>query len=559
MDIDTTKIQWDAAPIDANAIQWDAQETASVKPLTKGDKILQGIADPIHGGAQLLTNLLPEGIVKAGNQFNNWLADKTGLVAKLPEGGVDQQVRDLEKVYQARRVASEPMIPGSPPTEPGFDGYRMFGNVISPANFALAARAPQAASTLGRVGVGAGMGATSAAMNPITEGADFAAEKLKQTGLGALVGGAVPVVTGALSRMISPNASKNAELQLLKSEGVKPTIGQTLGGRWNAAEEKLQSIPIIGDAIANARNRSFDTFNTAAINRASGKVGEKVQGSGQAAVKQAGDAISKTYDDTLSKINPVTFDNQFATELSQLHGMAQNLTPNLREKFNKTLSDVVAGRVSKQGTMISDTYKKVDSELGNIVSKYGKSSVASEQEFGDAISQMQNLLKQQMMRSNPQAADKLKAADAAWANLVRVEQAAKSAKNAEGIFTPAQLNQAIQGADDSVRGRAVARGTALMQDLGNSGQKVIGNKVPNSFTADRALMGIGSLGAGAFNPAIPASLLGGAAMYTKPMQALMNGLVSSRPQVAQPVAGALNKYSSSLVPLGTQFGLEFSK
>ena len=91
---------------------WDAP------PMSRMDRFSQGLKDPINGGAQLLTNLLPKGVVDAGNTANNWLADKTGLVGRLPAGGVDQQVREQETKYQARRGDS------------GLDGYRLAGNVL---------------------------------------------------------------------------------------------------------------------------------------------------------------------------------------------------------------------------------------------------------------------------------------------------------------------------------------------------------------------------------------------------------------------------------------------
>ena len=68
---------------------------------------------------------------------------------------------------------------------------------------------------------------------------------------------------------------------------------------------------------------------------------------------------------------------------------------------------------------------------------------------------------------------------------------------------------------------------------------MLGNKIPNSFTTDRALIAGGGLGAGLLNPAIPAGLLAGAGLYTKPMQGLLAHLVSTRPQAAQQVAGML--------------------
>lgn len=530
---------------DLSAELFAAPAQPPAQPLSRTDKIAKGLRDPIDGGAQLLTNMLPEGVTQAGNRLNNWLADKTGLVGRLPEGGVDQQVRDGEKQYQAQRATGG---------ESGFDGYRLMGNVANPANFALASKIPAVASLLGRMGLGATAGAVSAGLTPIGEG-DFASEKAKQIAAGAVVGGAVPAVTSGIARAISPKASTNANLALLKGEGVRPTVGQALGGRWNALEEKLQSLPIMGDAIAKARTGSLEQFNRAAINRASGKVGAQVDEIGQEGVAKAGDAISKAYDDALGKISGVRLDGRFNKDLMQLRGMAQGLTETMKSKFNTAVNETVLRKVSKAGSILPDDYKAIDSELGQLASRYGKSSTASEQELGDAVMQLQSLLKQQMIRSNPKVADELRAADAAWANLVRVEGAAKSGKNAEGMFTPAQLNGAIQAADGSVRKRAVGRGTALMQDLGNAGQSVLGNKVPNSGTPERLFIGAGAVGSGAIAPAIPASLLGGAGLYLSPVQRALVGAVSARPQAAQPVANAFRKAAPALVPGSAQLGI----
>lgn len=516
-----------------------------------GEKIGMGLGDPIHGGAQLLTNILPRGVVEAGNSLNNWIADKTGLVARLPEGGVDQQVREREADYQKRRNAAG---------DTGIDWARIGGNVVNPANLALASRMPQAASFLGRVGVGAGGGAATSVLNPVTEGDDFATEKAKQIAMGAVAGGVVPAVTGAAARVVSPKASTNPNVQLLRNEGVTPTVGQALGGRWNAAEEKLTSVPILGDFISGARGRALEQFNSAAVNRATAPIGQKVQGTGQQAVREAGDALSQAYDDALSRIQGVQFDQQFMGQLTQLRSMGNSLVTGgmhggPREVFASKVKNIVLDRMGPNGTMLPETYKKVDSEIGGLAAKYGKSSVASEQELGDAFKQLQALLKDQMLRSNPAVANELKKIDAGWARLVRVEGAGKIGKNNEGAFTPGQLNTAIQQADQSTRKRAVARGTALMQDLGNAGQAVLGNKVPNSFTTDRALLAGGSLGSYFLDPTIPASLLGAGLMYTKPMQGLLSGAVSARPQAAQSVADALRKTSPGLIPLGAQVGL----
>lgn len=514
-------------------------------PLSRTDKFLTGITDPIHGGAQMLTKVLPESVVSAGNAANNWLADNTGLVARLPDGGVDQAVRERESAYQAQRQAAG---------ESGFDGYRVIGNVVSPANAALAMRGLGAATTGARVAGGALTGGASALMNPVTQG-DFASEKAKQVGTGAAFGAAVPAVTAAIGRVISPAASRNPDIAALRGEGVNPTLGQTMGGRWNAAEEKMSSLPIIGDMISNRRGDALEQFNRAAINRATKPIGVRIDDVGRDGVNRAQRAISQAYDDALGQIKGVRLDQQFNQDFGQLKQLTRGLTPPMKNKFDKVANDILGSR-SQTGAMTAETFKRVDSELGNIAGKFQGSAVASEKEFGDAVMQLKGLLGQQARRSNPIAAEALRKADQAYANLVRIEGAANAAGQSTGVFTPAQLGAAVRMADKTVRRRANAGGNALMQDLSTAAQNVIGNKVPNSGTSDRFWMNAGTLGAGSMiSPAATMGLLGGAAMYTSPAQRALTGLLASRPQAAQAVRNSLLQASPGLVPLGSQVGL----
>lgn len=534
MPIDPNSIKWDDGP---KGIVWDDAPPKPAKPLSRTERVGFGMADPIHGGAQLLTKALPDSVVSAGNRFNNWLADNTGLVARIPEGGVDQMVRQREADYQARRG------------EEGFDGYRLVGNVASPTNLAFGYAGSAASRGLpALMAGGAATGAAAGSLTPATSNEqDFETEKKSQVALGAFGGSLAPAFVAGLSRVISPIASRNPLLQQLRGEGVNPTIGQALGGSFSRAEEKLTSAPIVGDMISRARRGAVEDFNKAAIKRAVSKVGGQVDDVGFEAVAKAGDQISKAYDDALSSVSQVKFDGQFAQDLTQLRGMSKALVPEMRKKFDQQLRDIVGGRTSQANAMLPETFKKVDSELGKNAARYGRSTAASEQELGDALKQLQSLLRQQAARNSPEFASKLSAADEAWANLVRVEGATKAAKNAEGVFSPAQLNQAIQTADNSVRKRAVARGNALMQDLGNAGQTVLGNKVPDSGTAGR-LMNLGALGTGFFDPTIPLALAAGGGLYTGPAQRLMVNALASRPQSAQAVANALRNRSFAVSP-----------
>jgi hypothetical protein len=520
-------------------------------PLSRTEKVTQGMVDPINGGAQLLTHVLPGSVVNAGNRFNNWLADKTGLVGRLPDGGVDRQVREGEAKYEARRAAGG---------ESGFDGYRMTGNVLSPANWATGAGAmvPRAANLLTRAGAGAMGGGLSALLNPVTQGdsSDYWTEKGKQVGAGVVGGGLAAPVVGAVGRLVSPNASRNPNVNLLKAEGVEPTLGQTLGGWANRLEEKAQSMPLMGDMINAARGRSREQFNVAAINRAVEPIGAKVTDAGQSGVVQAGNALSKAYDDAINQVKFFKLDPKYTADRAQLDQMAQGLVPTMRNVYRQTVKTLIDDRISPTGAILGKTFKDIDSELGKDARDYLSSSVASERKLGEALQQAQSLLREQLGRSNPQASAQLKAADEGWANLVRVEGASKLAKNSEGVFTPGMLNSSIQTADKSVRKRAVARGEALMQDLGNAGQQVLGNKVPNSGTAERTMIGLGGLGLGVLSPMIPAGLAAGGLLYTRPVQNLLSGAITTRHQSAQAVAEALRRASPALSPAAAQIALE---
>lgn len=519
-----------------------AKPSAKAAPtLGKLDRFGKGLRDPVDAGAQLLTNMLPSGVVSAGNRLNNWLAENTGLVGKLPEGGVDQQVREQEKAYQSARGE-------------GFDAMRLAGNVLNPANLAIAAKLPQAATLGGRMLVGAGGGAASSIFSPVTEG-DFATEKAKQAGIGAVGGGVVPAIGGGIARVVSPKNTTDPAMMLLRAEGVKPTLGQTLGGAWNKAEERLQTaLPITGDAIVHARSKARDQFNQAAINRALDPIGAKVNGVGHEAVKEAGDILSDTFERGYKMLGNFQVDPAATSALSTLKRSTAMLPKSERAAFNEMWTKY-QNALTPQKHLLPDDYAMLREGLGKKAAEFGGSNDAYQRQVSGAFKQMNEILEQNAERANPAAAELLSKAREGWANLVRVEGAATSAKGTSGVFTPGQLLMAVKAGDKSVRDRATGRGTAFMQDLAGSGQSVLGNKVPDSGTAGRAAYGLGALGLGTINPAIPAGLLGGAALYTPPMQSLLTTLVGRRPQVAEPIAETIRRLSPALSPMSAQIGL----
>lgn len=539
---------------DTEAGPWTKYATAepapTADPVSRTDKIAKGLRDPIDGGAQLLTNILPNGIVNAGNSLNNWLADKTGMVGRLPEGGINQQIRDNETSYQQSRTAGG---------ESGFDGYRVLGNIANPANLALAAKLPQAATLASRIGVGAMGGGASALLDPVTGGDSYFGDKGKQIAAGAIGGGLVPAVAGGIGRVISPKASLDPNLAMLKKEGITPTIGQTLGGWANRVEEKAQSLPIMGDAIAAARQKSSGQLNRAAMNRALSPVGENLPiniNLGNDAIEYTRRTLGNKYDALIPKMT-VQADQPFAASVKNLQGMVQQgaLDPKYSNKFEQILRDRVIGKFQGQNSMTGQTLKDTQSYLSNEIKRYGASQDPDARLLGDALKELGSSLKDLSIRSNPKLATELRAIDTGWANFKRVQKAASSVAAEDGMFSPAQLHNAVKAADRSKDKARFAEGNALMQDLSSVGKSTLTNKVPDSGTAGRLMMGAGGLASYALNPAIPMGLVGGAAMYTPAMQGLLRGAVGARPQSAQTVAQMLQKTAPAFIPSGAQIGL----
>jgi hypothetical protein len=506
----------------------------------------RGMLDPIEGGAQLLErgakSLFPDSVAKV-NQFNNYLADKTGLVGRLPEGGVDQLAQDNEKKYQESRGA-----------DAGFDGARLLGNIASPANLAIAVKAPAAAVSAGlglKTALGAATGAASSVLNPVYgDDKDFWKEKAKQAAIGGGTGGILPALGQGLSRVISPNATRNPNLQLLKEEGVTPTIGQTLGGRWNALEEKMQSLPIVGDMITNARKGANSEFETAAFNRALKPIGQELPKglNGRDALIHTENVLKDSYENVLGKIGALRPDQQFNTKVADLQTMVNKLVMPKAEKakFSSALNDVNSS--IENGAMTSDAFKALESSLGSDASKLGRSTNIYEGKLAPAVKQLQAELREMLQRQAGGNADELKQVNAGWANFKRVQNAGAKIGAEEGNFNPAQFQNAVRTMDKSKDKAMFARGNALGQDLGDAGKAVLGSKVPDSGTAGRLLMGGGAILSGSINPAIPAGLIAGAGMYTKPVQGLLNSAVTSRPQSAQEVAELVKQLSTSSTP-----------
>tara|TARA_R110000868_G_scaffold171458_1_gene407166 strand:- start:3071 stop:4627 length:1557 start_codon:yes stop_codon:yes gene_type:complete len=497
---------------------------ATGKPLAG---VKRGVYDVMEGASQ--------GLVHGAAAITPDVMGARGAMGDYSKG-IDATVAQNERNYQATRDGS-------------FDIGRLIGNIAGIAP--LAAMAP---ATLGGA-TAAGM--ASGGLQPVY-GGDYATEKSKQMGIGGAGGFAGGLIGKGISRVLAPKTSAAAKEML--DAGVTPTPGQIMGGTANAVEQKLTSVPIVGDAIAAGRRRAMGQFNTATINKALSPIGHKISGkiTGREAIETAGRRVSEAYDDIVPKM---TFkaDQRFASELTNLRSLAKNLSKDGAEQFDNIVQNQVISKLAPETGMASgETLKTMTSEIGRLGVGYSKSSAAGERELGSALRELQRVIKSAASRNSPKQAMRLSQVDKAYSMLLRIENAAGRAGSKEGVFTPAGLRAAVKQLDSSMRKRNFARGKAPMQRFAESAENVLGSTVPDSGTPGRlATGGLGLAGLAAFNlpVAIATALGGGAAMlpYSPIGQKAAAALLASRPASMRAAGKAIDRMSpfmGAAAPLG---------
>ena len=494
-----------------------------------GGRVLQGMRDPIDEAAALLPKGL-QAVTSLGGYAPNPVSEFLGSEASRVQG----MNKANEADYQAAKQAT------------GFEGSdaaRFTGNVLSPANLAVASKMPMALRGVQAVKAGAGVGAVGGALTPSGDVNDenYWMNKAQEIGKGAAFGAGTSGLLAGAARMVKPETNAMAA-QLIK-EGVTPTPGQILGGAFNTIEEKLQSVPILGDAIGYAKRKTQEEFNKAALNRALEPIGEKATQAGRAGVLEVKEKLGKAYESLLPKIS-FKPDQQFAQEFNNLKQMATGLGPKEQAKFNSIIAEVES-KFSPNGSMLGTTFKTVESKLNKEAKTFSKSLDAYQQELGGALNEALRIMRDTLPRVNPGFSDELKAINTGYANYARIRQAASSTASGarEGMFTPAQLAQAVRGQDTSAGKGASATGQALMQDLAERGTNVLGSKVPDSGTTGRAALLGGGVAAGATGTAIPlaVALTAGSLPYLG--RKTTAAMLTKRPESAKKLAELIRNTS----------------
>lgn len=534
---------------DASSNPVGNQASRDVNASNDAKGALGRIGDLVYGGAMGAAGL----VEKPAQLVLNGAAQLSG------DGVASRYVKDKAAQFNKFLHDQEAQYQADTP-DSAAAGIGRVGAATVPFLFGgAAAEAPQAVGAIQKIaqalkstGITAAKGGGYAGITqPVTnvqqtgDSNNFFPEVAKQIGFGAASSLAGKAIGDKVASVIRPNT--NPEVRALIDQGITPTTGQILGGGFARTEEKLTSVPILGDLIKNSQRRSIEDFNRATYGRALDPIGLKPSGEiGRAGVADVKAKLGNAYDDLLPNLQ-FKADPQFSSEINNLTSMIQNgnVPPKIADQFNSIVKNEVFSRMTKQGSMDGQSFKELETKLGLEIKRFGQSQDPNDRALADGLGEVLQSARGVLSRTNPQYAEQLANINQGYANYARIRGAASSLGATDGIFTPAQLQNAVKAGDKSAGKGNFATGTALMQDLSESAKNVLGSKYPDSGTIGRALMSSAPAAAGAayLNPALAAGVgIGGtlaAAPYTAMGQKLAAALLTKRPAVAEPIANAV--------------------
>lgn len=402
---------------------------------------------------------------------------------------------------------------------------------------------------------GAAVGGASGALTPTESGVsgmEAVQEIPQKVGLGAVGGAGGTALGRGVANVVAPKLSEAA--QKLIGEGVNLTPGQMMGGALRKLEDKLTSVPLLGDIIDYSRTKGIEEFNKAAFKRALDPIGGTVpKETGRAGVEAVKTQISDAYNTLLPKMTFVP-DKPLYDSLSRLDKAVVGLPKPETKMVADNVKSIIQKHMdtSKNGLISGNSYKAIETDIGDLASNYA-GATGTDAMVGKAYKQALGQVRDALSRSNPDYAEELGNVNKAFANFSRIRRAGSMA-NTQEMITPSQLANAVKAADESAGKGATATGKALMQDLTDAGVQVLPSKIPDSGTAGRSalvnmLLGAGgAAGGSSAYQAFPtvttvgAGLAGAAAApYLPGARQLATTLIGKRPESAKKLADAIRE------------------
>jgi hypothetical protein len=436
------------------------------------------------------------------------------------------------------------------------------GNVAATAPLAMLAPEVAGMGLMGRAATGAALGAANGAVAPVENpGDNFWQQKGAQIGTNALVGGAAVPVTSALGGIIQGVA--DPVRRRLADAGVTMTPGQILGGAWQNTENKLTSVPVLGDMIRNAQQRSVQSFNRATYQNALEPIGGQLPGNvgaGSGGVAYVRNQIGNVYNSIEPRAS-FTFDQNFVNDLNGIRNTLGQMAPGSLPQFDNIVQNQIAGKLAGGaqngigGTMTGAQWGDTRSMISRIARNQIRGDASADQlALHDALSDLGDAVNAGVGRSSPpDVLPTLNQANSSYARYKMLERASasKGAADNGNVFTASQYSNGVR---NNATAFQKATNSGLNGQMAADATNVLGSKYPDSGTVGRSLLTLG-LGALAGHAAAPGAVIPGAIgigaaslPYTALGQRLAQGLLMNRPALAQPVGNAITNGLAPLAP-----------
>ncbi len=431
-------------------------------------------------------------------------------------------------------------------------------------------------------GVGAGMRpGLRAALGDSAYGALYGAgEQNDNRAMGAGLGAGAGLIGNRVGAGVMRGAGAtmrgvvNPAADALRARGVPLTVGEVLGGGWKKAQDAMASIPVVGSMVERRALDGRQAFNRAAFNEAGETINAPINATGQQGVEALDGARSQAYRDALDPTQVDLNDPQFINDIGDLGNQIARIpdTDNARTAAMDAIQYRMGSAVQPDGTLTGRDFQEAYRGLSRAGRERGPNT-AYAHEFGQVMRSGQDALTGTLQRQAPEAYEGFLNANNANRHLNILADAVNAAKNQDDVlFTPAQLGTAATANARNFASKvAAARGDRPFNDLALAGQQVMGQRLPDSGTAARAMVGLGltSLGGGAagYDAADAQGAVTGAlapaavltALGTRRGQAALTAALLRRGAQFRRVGNAtvdLAPYGGDLAGLGSVFGVQ---
>lgn len=472
--------------------------------------LIRGLRDPIDAGAQLLTRGL-EVVAPAGSSFEQWAQNER----KKVEGINTEAERDYQQNWRQGQMQ-------------GLDAGRIAGNIVATAPLVTV---PGLAPTT--VGGAVRLGAVSGALQPVTTDrpdVDFAGEKLGQTALGSLFGGAGHGAGKVVSKVLKPTstaapANQQAGIDAAKRLGVKLTPGQQTGSMGlQQVEAVLARTP-----GASGPMQAFQQANQAALNRAGASaIGETSDVLSEQVLAAARQRLGADFKN-LSSSTKVALGDDFLSALSKIDELNRGLGPFANAQIDDLVNKGL--ELAAKGSLDGKAYQTLRSRLTD---RAGDAFRAGNSELGQALKTLRDSL-DDAARAGMDDATKA-AWDAARRQYANLKILTKGNAVTAGNVNPVQVGSALRQYGGDMYKTGGLNGPLM--DIARIGE-AFKQVVPNSGTAERSAIYNMIFG----NPLTGLPAVGGANILQRLMfsplgqRYLTQGLLPSAPNLAP--AGAL--------------------